>query len=99
MGKPTAPDYLEAAAALFRQRNASYGNNYQRFGAALLALFPETGIPAITTPEDAQRLDYIVMCLGKLQRYAHNFKAGGHVDSADDLMVYASMLREHTEEK
>lgn len=91
-----APDFLEAAARTFRERNAIYGNNYQRFGELLLALFPEGGIPAVRTPDDAQRLDYIIMCLGKLQRYAHNFSKGGHRDSAHDLMVYAAMLEEFT---
>lgn len=94
--KKIAPDFLEAAAATFRERNLIYGNNYQRFGELLLALFPEGGIPPISTPEDAQRLDYIIMCLGKLQRYAHNFSKGGHQDSARDLMVYAAMLEEFT---
>lgn len=96
---PIAPDLLEAAAATFRERNAIYGNNYQRFGALLIALFPAEGIPPITTPGAAQRLDYIIMCLGKLQRYAHNFHRGGHQDSARDLTVYAAMLEEFTEEE
>jgi hypothetical protein len=44
-------------------------------------------------------LDLIVKCLGKLQRYAHNFSNGGHQDSARDLQVYAAMLEEHTVER
>jgi len=97
--KPIAPELLDAAAETFRERNGIYGNNYQRFGAALLALFPDGGIPPITDVNDAQRLDYIIMCLGKLQRYAHNFSRGGHQDSARDLQVYAAMLEEFTDER
>lgn len=95
----TAPEYLDAAAATFRERNALYGNNYQREGAALLALFPEGGIPAITTPEDANRLHVFVAAVTKLQRYAHNWTRGGHADSAHDLQVYAAMLEEFTDGK
>jgi hypothetical protein len=94
----TAPEYLEAAAATFRSRNGSYGNNYQREGALLLALFPEGGIPAITTEADANRLHVFVACVTKLQRYAHNWHRGGHKDSAHDLVVYAAMLEEFTHE-
>lgn len=93
----TAPEYLDAAAATFRERNALYGNNYQREGAALLALFPEGGIPAIKTPEDANRLHVFVAAVTKLQRYAHNWTRGGHADSAHDLQVYAAMLEEFTD--
>jgi hypothetical protein len=95
----TTPDFLLAAARTFRVRNRAYGGNYQRFGAALIGLFPESGVPAIKTAEDAQRLDLIIMCLGKLQRYAYNFPNGGHLDSARDLQVYAAMLEEFTKEK
>jgi hypothetical protein len=91
----TPAHYLRDAAGLFESRNAVYGSNYQHFGETLLALFGGK-IPEVRTPEDAQRLDEIISCLGKLQRYAFNFTKGGHVDSADDLMVYAAMLREHT---
>ena len=93
-----APDLLLSAEATFRQRNAIYGNNYQRAGALLLALFPEDGIPAVTTPDAALRLSLMVDCAKKLQRYAHNFTRGGHQDSAHDLIVYAAMLEEATNE-
>jgi hypothetical protein len=95
--KLTAPDLLDAAAATFRERNAVYGNNYQRMGALLLALFPEGGVPPVTTEADANRLNLMIDCLGKLQRYAHNFARGGHRDSAHDLCVYAAMLEEATQ--
>ena len=94
-----APDYLEGAARTFRERNAIYGSNYQREGALLLALFPEGGIPAITTEASANRLHLLVACVTKLQRYAHNWARGGHKDSAHDLQVYAAMLEEFTDEQ
>ena len=96
---PTAPDLLDAGAATFRERNRIYGNNYQRMGALMLALFPEGGIPEVITPEDANRLNLLIDCLGKLQRYAFSFHRGGHRDSAHDLMVYAAMLEEMTSER
>lgn len=88
---------LRAAALLFEDRDAVYGSNYQRQGAALLALFPEGGIPAITNEAEANRLHVFVACVTKLMRYAHNFKEG-HLDSARDLQVYAAMLEEFTDE-
>jgi len=98
---PIAPkrqpsDNLREAAALFEERNAIYGSNYQRQGAALLAIFPEGGIPAITTVAEANRLHVFVACVTKLMRYAYNFK-DGHLDSARDLQVYAAMLEEFTD--
>lgn len=92
------PELLEDAAATFRERNTTYGNNYKRAGRLLLALFPDDHIPAISTAEEALRLSLILSCLTKLQRYAHCFTAGGHQDSAHDLMVYAAMLEEATNE-
>jgi len=91
---PRAPEFLEAAADLFKSRNASYGSSYQSTGAALLHMFGGR-IPPIVTEEAAQRLYLLIMCLIKLKRYAQNL-GDGHKDSADDLMVYAAMLREAT---
>lgn len=90
------PELLDAAHNLFLSRNAEYGESYKRFGALLLALFPEGGIPPITTVEDADRLSALLDCISKLHRYAHSFSRGGHRDSARDLIVYAAMLEEAT---
>lgn len=92
----TPADLLRDAAALFEERNADYGNNYERMGAILMAIFPD-GIPAIITVEDANRLNLMIDCLGKLSRYAHNFSRGGHLDSVRDLVVYAAMLESKTD--
>lgn len=97
MGDQSAiPVILDEARDTFRDRNAAYGASYKRYGALLLALFPEGGIPAITTEEDANRLAALMDCAGKLHRYANNFANGGHKDSAHDLIVYAAMLEEAT---
>lgn len=93
---PTVVKVLNAAAAIFEDRNETYGDGYLRTGALLLALFPEGGIPAITTPEEAMRLRLISMCAVKLQRYCFQFEEGGHPDSVDDLIVYAAMLKGET---
>lgn len=93
-----APEFLEQAANIFAARNAAYGSSYQTTGKALLALFGGH-IPAITNEEDAQQLYLMVMCLIKLKRFAQNLGRGGHVDSAEDLMVYAAMLREATKDE
>lgn len=91
------PGILDEARDTFMKRNADYGENYKRFGALLIALFPEGGIPPITDAASADRLAALIDCAGKLHRYAHNFETGGHRDSARDLVVYAAMLEEATE--
>jgi hypothetical protein len=91
-----APDILEAGAATFRERNALYGNNYLEFGRLMVALFPD-GMQ-ICTEEEWVRLSLLFNCASKLSRYAANSSRGGHADSAHDLMVYAAMLQEVTQE-
>ncbi len=93
---PAIPRILSEAQHTFLSRNAEYGGNYRRMGALILALFPEGGVPPVRTPEEGNRLNLLIDCLGKLQRYAHAFHKGGHKDSAHDLIVYAAMLEEMT---
>lgn len=88
----TVPQALADLGAIYKQRNAIYGNNYKLFGHAMTALFPD-GI-TIKTEEDWNRLSLFLHCADKLSRYAASFKQGGHVDSLDDLSVYAQMLQE-----
>ena len=95
---PSVPEILREGAATYEQRNKIYGDHYKKFGPALLALFGGK-IPAIETPEDAVRLNLVICSLNKLSRYTATFTRGGHEDSAHDLMVYAAMLFEMTEEK
>lgn len=92
-----APDALEAGAQTFRERNATYGDNYLSFGAVMTGMFPD-GLKI--EPGDAAaftRLGVFIQCASKLTRYAQNLTRGGHADSAHDLMVYAAMLEEVTE--
>lgn len=91
-----AADILDSAAQTYRERNKLYGDNYKHFGFAAAALFPDGLL--VTSPEEWNRLGIFVQCLSKLSRVAGNLHAGGHLDSAHDLSVYAAMLQELTEE-
>jgi hypothetical protein len=94
--KLRAPDNLEAGAATFRERNATYGDNYLHFGAVMAGMFPE-GLQIEAGDVAAfNRLGVFIQCASKLTRYAQNIAKGGHQDSAHDLMVYAAMLEEVT---
>ena len=91
-----APDFLEAGAETFRQRNAVYGDTYLEFGRMCAAIFPD-GIHVEPGDVDGfNRLGVFVQALSKIARYAANANKGGHQDSAHDLMVYAAMLEEVT---
>lgn len=94
-----APDILAEAADTFRRRNALYGDNYLRFGGVFLSMFPDGVLPPVTTTRDMDRLQLMMQALNKLVRYAENFSAGGHQDSARDLCVYAAMLEELTDDR
>lgn len=94
--EPTVPEILQGAAETYRERNAIYKDNYKDFGAVMLGLFPN-GLH-VTDKESYNKLGLIVMCVGKLTRYCSNLEVG-HKDSAHDLMVYAAMLEEITNEK
>ena len=89
-----APDYLDDAAAVYRQRNKVYGDNYRKFGHMMLAMYPD-GL-TLKTADDFNRLGVFVQCLAKVSRYAETLPQGGHPDSALDLATYAAMLRELT---
>ena len=88
-----APEMLEEAAEVFRQRNALYGDNYKKFGEVMKALLPGQHL-ALRTPDDYNRMGLLVQIVSKLGRYCENFEGGGHDDSLLDLAVYSQMLRE-----
>lgn len=96
MIKPRAPEILSLAADTFAERNKLYGDNYRRFGAAFLALFPGGVLPPVLSVGDMDRLQLMMQIMSKLTRYAQQFSAGGHPDSAHDMIVYAAMLEEMT---
>lgn len=93
---PRAPENLESGAKTFRERNATYGDNYLHFGTVMAGMFPE-GLHIEAGDATAfNRLGVFIQCASKLTRYAQNLSKGGHADSAHDLMVYAAMLEEVT---
>lgn len=92
--KLSVPEILRSGADTYEQRNKTYGDNYKHYGALLMSMFPR-GL-TLNTPEDWNRLALIFACANKLSRYTWSFSAGGHVDSAHDLAVYAAMLQEMT---
>lgn len=88
----SVPELLAAGAETFRERNALYGDNYKHYGAILCGLYPN-GL-TLRTAEDWNRLALVFACTNKLSRFTW---AGGHADSALDLMVNAAMLHEQEE--
>jgi len=87
---------MEDAVELFKDRQTQYGSAYKRGGEILHSYFPD-GV-TLKTVGDFERFNVFVMCMLKLNRYASNIPRGGHLDSAQDLIVYASMLAEMTDE-
>lgn len=85
------PETLREGAALYEERNKTYGDNYKKFGpwASLLleGVSPKTA-------EDWNRMGVLLQIMSKLSRYVENFHKGGHEDSIEDMMVYAAMLNE-----
>jgi len=86
----TGADVLKQAEETYRERNKTYGDNYQRLGHAMHAMFP-AGL-TIKTPEDWTRLYLYFLTVVKMSRYATQFEVGGHHDSTLDASVYAAML-------
>lgn len=90
------PEALRKAAEIYEERNKLYGDNYKTFGNVWLALFPD-GISTTSAQNPlsaCNRLGIMVQIVAKMTRYANNFNNGGHDDSLQDLVVYATMLRE-----
>lgn len=87
VSSPDAAQILAAGAATFRERNASYGNNYRMVAPMVRVLFP-AGVP----PELVARHEWHLfeLILVKLSRFA--ISGMRHVDSVHDLMVYAAMI-------
>ncbi len=90
----TVPQLLSSASDLFQARNTAYGDDYKHFGDLMAAFFPD-GL-TVAGPEAFARLGVFVQCASKMGRYAKNLQAGGHTDSAFDLINYAAMLTELT---
>lgn len=84
-----ADNLLIKAAALFKERNAVYGDNYKMVGAVMAALFPN-GLE-VKTVDDWNRLHILLLGVVKDTRYTVNW-ATGHPDSIGDRTVYSAML-------
>lgn len=90
----TPADYLEESAAIYRQRNEVYGDNYKHVGKAFSALFPRGLRIEPGDEETFNRLMFIMHMYSKLSRYAWNIQKGGHNDSLADIAVYACLALE-----
>ena len=97
--KKNATEILKDAFETHQQRASIYGDNYKRFGKVFINIFPDSKLPEIKTVEDANRLQLFMQILNKMTRYAENLTKGGHQDSARDIIVYAALLEEMTDEK
>lgn len=91
VGAMFVPDQLVEKAALYRQRNSIYKDNYKRFGGMVHAVMPTI---VLKSADDCNRFGVLNMLFSKLSRYAAQFPDGGHPDSLDDMCVYAMMLKE-----
>ena len=92
MRKTNVGLYLGQLANLFEEREKDYGKNYLIAGDALKVLFTQ-GLN-LETAEELNRFALFNQMVNKLMRYGQNIKKGGHVDSLDDLAVYAMMTKE-----
>lgn len=81
--------------ALHENRSKAYDDNYIRHGAVVEGFFK--GEVRLVTREDHVRFGLLTQIIGKLTRYCVNFQEG-HLDSLDDLCVYARLLRKYDEE-
>lgn len=90
--KSFVPKQLKAAAAIYEERSKVYGDDYKRRGIIMKGYFPN-GI-VLKTEDDFSRYSIFNQLVGKIGRYAEQFKNGGHEDSLNDLSVYAQMLQE-----
>jgi hypothetical protein len=85
-------DMLAALSRINKERGALYGYDYLHLGEAMVGFFPN-GLE-LRTAEDFNRFALFVHLGTKLNRYAQQIKKGGHVDSLDDLSVYAQLLQQ-----
>ena len=86
------PEMLRELSSLYEERNSLYGDNYKLHGVTMQGFFPN-GI-RLGTVKDYNRYSIFKEIVTRLGRYAYNFENGGHVDSLNDISVYAQMLQE-----
>jgi len=88
---PYVTNLLNESAALFRERNAVYKDNFRVVGRIMFAMFGENP-PELKTEADYNRWHLFELFVVKLSRYSINYRAGGHADSLDDMIVYLAMV-------
>jgi hypothetical protein len=72
----------------FKERKKIYGDNWERIGPVLAALFPD-GV-TLETADDHNQYHLFMMIMVKVTRVATTDVK--HQDSAHDIAVYAAML-------
>lgn len=88
----TVPEALSNLGELYSERNKLYKDNYKHFGKVMVGLFPN-GL-TLKTQEEFLRIGLFIHMMTKATRYSNQFGEGGHIDSLDDITVYAQMLQE-----
>jgi hypothetical protein len=90
----TVGERLTDLGKIYDERGAAYGKDYHHTGEALAAFYPD-GI-TLRTPREFRAFMIRCFMLAKLMRDANHLvaKGTGHLDSLDDLAVYAQMTRE-----
>jgi hypothetical protein len=87
----SVPDLLGEAAKTYLSRRSVYGPSEVIYGKVMGEMFPD-GL-TLDSPRDWIRFGIFNQVVGKLCRYAADFK-NGHVDSIHDAGVYAFMLED-----
>lgn len=86
---PPTVKTLLSMAETFRERNAVYKDNYKTAGAVLSALYARMDLQC-HTPRDFELAHLVWLIVVKLTRFAHSHHS--HVDSIQDIGVYAAMI-------
>lgn len=79
---------MESMRETFKERNATYGENYIAVGKIMAALFPN-GV-TLKGEEAFLQFHFMDWCVGKLTRFSRTGMT--HYDSIYDEAVYAVML-------
>jgi hypothetical protein len=82
---------LKEMQKTYTEKNKQYGNSFFKVGNVMSAMFPN-GL-TLKNSEDFTRLHLLEWTIGKICRYANNFMAGGHKDSAHDAGIYLAILQ------
>lgn len=93
IAEPTA--LMEGNLKTYRERGKTYKNGHEVHAQILQLLLPD-GF-SFNDPRKSTQFVLLNMCITKLVRYGMVLNdQHGHVDSAHDLSVYATMLESYT---